>query len=145
MTSRWVSIPAVAMALVAGLVACQQGAGRARGPSAAERGRLWYGAYCSDCHGATAHGNGPLARGMQPPPADLTAIAAREGRFDRDRVAARIDGREDVERHGTRGMPVWGRKLDDRMAALDQEMRLSPQVIAELVAFLESQQVAATP
>jgi mono/diheme cytochrome c family protein len=109
--------------------------------SAAERGRGWFEAYCSECHGSTAKGGGPLAAGMRPPPADLTRIAARRGRFVADSVAAYIDGRLDVERHGPRGMPVWGRKLDDRLErALEEEMKLSPQMIADLVAYLETRQ-----
>ncbi len=29
--------------------------------------------HCIGCHGAAGHGDGPLAKGLQPPPADLTA------------------------------------------------------------------------
>jgi putative copper export protein/mono/diheme cytochrome c family protein/peroxiredoxin len=32
-----------------------------------------FAAHCVSCHGATGHGDGPLAKGLQLPPADLTA------------------------------------------------------------------------
>jgi mono/diheme cytochrome c family protein len=110
--------------------------------TAAERGRGWFEAYCSECHGVTARGEGPLGVQMRPPPADLSSIAARRGIFAADTVAAYIDGRTYVERHGRRGMPVWGRKLDDRLeSSLEQEMKLSPQMIADIVSYLETLQV----
>jgi mono/diheme cytochrome c family protein len=112
-----------------------------RPPTSAERGRRSFELYCSDCHGATARGDGPLALAAEPPAPDLTSIAARQRVFDSDRIAAYIDGRMDVARHGTRDMPVWGRKLDDRLeGGLVQETRLSPQTILEIVAYLETLQ-----
>jgi putative copper resistance protein D len=36
-------------------------------------GSQLFAAHCVSCHGATGHGDGPLARGLQRPPADLTA------------------------------------------------------------------------
>jgi len=48
---------------------------------------------CSACHGEDARGTGPLAPGLDPHPADLTTIAARNGgTFPRDRVMSTIDG-----------------------------------------------------
>ncbi len=44
----------------------------AREPSLAEGARL-YAASCASCHGAGGHGDGVAARGLTPPPADLTA------------------------------------------------------------------------
>jgi mono/diheme cytochrome c family protein len=110
---------------------------------AVQRGRGWYEAYCAECHGPAARGDGPLAAGMRPAPSDLTTLAARRGEFSAERVAAYVDGREYVEQHGPRGMPVWGRRLDDRLErSLEQELRLSPQMIAEITAYLELQQRA---
>jgi hypothetical protein len=70
---------------------------------------------------------------MQPRPADLTQIAVRRGRFNRDAVASYIDGRMEVEPHGPREMPVWARRSPDA-----PEMRLTPQMIVEIVAYLET-------
>jgi len=64
--------------------------------------------YCASCHGAGGQGNGPLARVLRQPPADLTQLSKRNGgTFPDVRVRRLIDGR-DVESHGDREMPVWG-------------------------------------
>lgn len=47
--------------------------------------------YCAACHGAGGRGNGASAAGMQPAPADLTGLAARNGGvFPTTRVMAYI-------------------------------------------------------
>jgi hypothetical protein len=60
--------------------------------------------------------------------------------FRADDVAAYVDGRTYVEAHGSREMPVWGRAMDDRNQALDQEFKLTPAWIAQIVAYLETLQ-----
>jgi hypothetical protein len=46
---------------------------------------------------------------LEPPPADLTRIAARRGGVFPDAEIQRlIDGRDPVVAHGTRAMPIWG-------------------------------------
>ena len=65
--------------------------------------------YCVACHGASAHGDGPLAANMKKPPPDLTQFAARNGGvFPSALVASIIDGRQLVKGHGGPDMPVWG-------------------------------------
>ena len=130
------------------LAACGAGGGDAsRGGAGrtalapADQGSIWYAAFCAECHGDLGSGDGPSGVALSPPPADLRRIAQRDGRFDPDRVAAYIDGRRDVQQHGPRSMPVWGRKRDDRLeSALEEDLRLTEQAIAEIVAFLETQQ-----
>jgi mono/diheme cytochrome c family protein len=64
--------------------------------------------HCASCHGADATGNGPVARALRHPPADLTLIAKRNGgTFPTARVHRIILG-WDIESHGDREMPVWG-------------------------------------
>jgi mono/diheme cytochrome c family protein len=64
--------------------------------------------YCGSCHGPQAKGDGPAAAAMQKKPADLTAIAKRNGgKFPTDIVSRTIDGRNPVLGHGGQGMPVW--------------------------------------
>lgn len=66
-------------------------------------------AYCASCHGEDGTGNGPVAAVMSAPPADLTQLRANHGgSFSVDSVYAYIDGRAEVQAHGTRDMPVWG-------------------------------------
>ena len=106
-------------------------------------GERLFEAYCSSCHGAQGHGNGPVAPALRTPPADLTRIAARgAGTFDAARVAGFIDGRMRVEAHGEREMPVWGRLYDDRNEnVMSDETLLSPGMIFNIVEYLRTIQV----
>ncbi len=64
---------------------------------------------CMPCHGIDGHGDGPMAKSLARPPADLTKIAkANGGVFPVKTVTEMIDGRSAVIAHGAREMPVWG-------------------------------------
>ena len=137
------TIVAVAV-LVLGSWAVEQGA-RAQSPDKAElaaRGRVTYRVYCSNCHGATAQGDGSLASLLKVAPTDLTKITERSkgDRFPADEVRRKIDGRELVSGHGQGEMPVWGLSFQ----VLEKEGDQEPEVQAkldQLVAFIESIQV----
>lgn len=136
---------ALALIGAAGLVACTPRSSEPTQASSAltpaAQGRTLYGAYCADCHGPLAHGDGPRAATLVRRPADLTTIARRNGNvFRADDVAAYVDGRTYVEEHGPREMPVWGRVMDDRNQALGQDFKLTPAWIAQIVAYLETLQ-----
>ena len=80
----------------------------------AERGAALFRTHCAVCHGLDGRGEGPAAPALRQRPADLTAIATRDGgRFDDARIARVIDGRFDAPAHGSREMPVWGARLGD--------------------------------
>lgn len=65
--------------------------------------------YCASCHGVSAKGDGPLAASLRVAPPDLTRFAQRaKGKFDADKVARIVDGRDPVKGHGGSDMPVWG-------------------------------------
>jgi mono/diheme cytochrome c family protein len=65
--------------------------------------------YCSSCHGLAGKGDGPIADGLRVRPPDLTLLAQRDhGKWDGDKVARIIDGRDPVKGHGGADMPVWG-------------------------------------
>jgi mono/diheme cytochrome c family protein len=67
---------------------------------------------CASCHGVDARGGGSLSHLLRIETPDLTRISAGNGgTFPRAVVRAKIDGTDDVEAHGTRVMPVWGRSL----------------------------------
>ncbi len=67
---------------------------------------------CAVCHGLAGRGDGPFAPLLIQAPADLTALArANGGSFPAERVYRVIDGREAIEAHGPREMPIWGREL----------------------------------
>ncbi len=74
-------------------------------------GRYEYTNSCASCHGASAKGDGPLARHLVKVPSDLTTLLRRNGGvFPSARVFETIDGRSAIEfgPHGSREMPVWG-------------------------------------
>jgi mono/diheme cytochrome c family protein len=110
-------IPALAMTVLA-TAACAEV--RTKGDAASEVvvqiGRESYVQYCSSCHGADGRGGGPVAQALKAPPPDLMKISERrEGRFDEKVVASLIDGRDMPAVHGTREMPVWGKRFSERM------------------------------
>jgi mono/diheme cytochrome c family protein len=74
-------------------------------------GKQEYSISCAICHGASGKGDGPLAASLKKPAADLTNIAKKNaGVFPFDRLYEVIDGRQAVEAHGPRDMPVWGKE-----------------------------------
>jgi mono/diheme cytochrome c family protein len=74
-----------------------------------DRGEREYLSRCAACHGVGAKGNGPLATQLKIAPTDLTRLAERNGGiFPQSAVNEKIDGRQEVEAHGLRDMPVWG-------------------------------------
>jgi mono/diheme cytochrome c family protein len=85
-------------------------------PVLAKVGAEHYVQYCAACHGVTGKGNGPAAGELRTPPADLTQIAARGGGdFPDYEIARYIDGRFVLPAHGSREMPVWGRRFGERI------------------------------
>jgi mono/diheme cytochrome c family protein len=111
----------VAMALFHGAVACTAAAEVKTSRDATsevilELGRDLYLVHCASCHGDTGRGGGSVASSLKSAPPDLTQIAARKGGdFSTAAVAALIDGREMPSAHGTREMPVWGRRFSERL------------------------------
>ena len=64
---------------------------------------------CADCHGMDAKGNGVLAANLKVAPPDLTLLSKNNGGvFPVERIFAVIDGRTQIESHGSRDMPIWG-------------------------------------
>lgn len=69
-------------------------------------------AYCAPCHGRDGKGEGPVSPALRVPPADLTAIARRNGgAFPPELVEGRLSGErgpDDSVAHGSTAMPIWG-------------------------------------
>jgi mono/diheme cytochrome c family protein len=87
---------------------------------APEQGAALYRDACAGCHGADAHGKGPIAPLLKVEVPDLTRIASRRGgRFPADEIYRIVDGQAP---HGERHMPAWGFEFfasdaeDDRLA-----------------------------
>jgi mono/diheme cytochrome c family protein len=100
------------------------------------QGRAAYLQYCASCHGLTGDGNGPMARILTTPPANLRRLSERYGNpLPEKQIAQFIDGRAEVEAHGPRDMPVWGDRLTAELAG---DERKTQELIAKLVAYLQS-------
>ena len=64
--------------------------------------------YCAPCHGLDGTGNGPAASALKQKPADLTALAAKNGgKFPADHVFTTLKQVESPV-HGSKEMPIWG-------------------------------------
>jgi mono/diheme cytochrome c family protein len=74
------------------------------------RGPDLYRAHCAACHGLDGKGNGPVAGELKTRPADLTALAQKNGgKFPIERVQKFVSGDDPtLLTHGPREMPVWG-------------------------------------
>ncbi len=104
---------------------------------------------CAVCHGMDAMGQGPLSALLAVDPGDLTRLAIEnKGRFPTERVYRTIDGRYEVQAHGTRVMPIWGnryRKEAEDMEGLENVPKVRERIVAgrilELVFYLQSIQV----
>jgi mono/diheme cytochrome c family protein len=74
-----------------------------------DAGKAEYLSSCATCHGSDGNGKGPLSSKLKAKPADLTTLAKKNnGVFPLSAVYEAIDGRNAVESHGTREMPIWG-------------------------------------
>ena len=74
-----------------------------------EAGKDEYLRRCAACHGADGAGAGPVAEQLKIAPANLVVLRSENGGvFPRDQIIAVIDGRDWLEAHGRRAMPVWG-------------------------------------
>ena len=103
-------------------------------------GEIEYQQHCAVCHGSDGRGGGAMAVDLAVKPADLTQVASRNGGvFPFWRIYRTIDGREFVRGHGTREMPVWGRRFQEesREAGPLQETLVKGRVLG-LVFYLQS-------
>jgi copper transport protein len=85
----------------------------ATGDTSVKKGQQLYAANCAQCHGKDAHGDGPQARFLDPPPADLIVhVPQHSDQQLRDFIANGIPAS---------AMPAFGQKLSaqDREAILN--------------------------
>ena len=74
------------------------------------RGPDLYRAHCAACHGLDGKGSGPIATELKTRPADLTALAQKNGgKFPAERIQKFVSGDSpSLLAHGPREMPIWG-------------------------------------
>ena len=92
-----------------------------------DAGKSEYQSSCEACHGQDGKGKGPLSTELKAPPADLTVLAKKNnGVFPEMSVYEVIDGRQAITGHGTRDMPIWGRRYTVEQIQTQQAMRNYP-------------------
>jgi mono/diheme cytochrome c family protein len=136
--SSWVS-SALAGSILLAVIALPSYASEEGDSVLAPAGADLFGQYCASCHGVSGEGNGPAASALNVPPADLTRIAARRGGdFPDSEIARFIDGRFDLPAHGSREMPIWGRRLGASIAKGTEPDEVARGRILSLVEYLKT-------
>lgn len=109
-------------------------------------GRELYRQFCASCHGAKAHGDGPVAQSLKSKVPDLTRIASRQGgAFPAESVRRTISGLDVRAAHGTHDMPVWGWEFYAYKGDDPARRKRVDELIARLVDYLASIQKVDAP
>ncbi len=145
--TRWLSVPA-ALAVAIAWGASARTVTAQQSPSADGRTSQFVGSelfrsYCAACHGKGGRGDGAIADLMKKRPPDLTVFSRNNGGvFPSELVKKVIDGRQPVNGHGGKDMPVWGDAF--QMASGGSGETAVKERIEALVRHVESLQVKAT-
>ncbi|MGD9671306.1 MAG: cytochrome c [Hyphomicrobiaceae bacterium] len=85
-------------------------------------GEFEYKNSCAQCHGTSGKGDGPFGENLKTPPSDLTMLQKKSGGvFPASHVYSVIEGTVDVRVHGSREMPIWGRRFRARIKESEEE------------------------
>ena len=107
-----------------------------------ELGRQEYIKSCAICHGDDGKGDGPLSNRLDKKPPDLTQIQKNnDGIFPFIHLHKVIDGRESIDPHGSRTMPIWGDRLSGESwfeVSTKHAETLARGKIFEMLLYLES-------
>ncbi|MDO8435030.1 MAG: c-type cytochrome [Candidatus Binatus sp.] len=101
-------------------------------------GQRYFARYCASCHGKDGAGDGPVAKALSKPPANLRMLGDKYGLpLPAPRIAKFIDGRDAVRAHGTRDMPVWGEQLYALGHGEQGELGIG-EVVGKIIAYLNT-------
>lgn len=110
-----------------------------------QRGYAEYQQYCAVCHGVWADGEGLIKPVLTEAPTNLRTLTERHGSpLPRERIAGYIDGRIPVLAHGSKEMPVWGKRLDEGVHSVMPDQRKRSQVMV-IVDYLQAIQDEPAP
>ena len=101
-------------------------------------GHRYFIQYCASCHGQDGLGDGPVAKSLSRPPANLRMLGDKYGMpLPARRIAELIDGRDSARAHGSHEMPVWGEKLYEVGQGERGEYGIG-EVIGKIIAYLDT-------
>lgn len=108
-----------------------------------EVGRATYDENCAACHGLSGQGDGPNAANLNPKPADLTTLSARNGgEFPQTRVMAVIDGYARRDQSDD-AMPEFGAFIHGPITMVDTGdgvLTPTPEWLADVAGYLRTLQ-----
>jgi len=101
-------------------------------------GKLEYAAHCAVCHGSAGKGDGNFSGNLSKPIADITTLSkANGGVFPFARLYETVDGLPDIQAHGTRDMPIWGRDFRAMSSNLSPYYNEEALARAKILALIE--------
>jgi len=98
-------------------------------------GKEMFMSYCASCHGKTGMGDGPAADALKVPPANLTQLAKKFGKYPSLRVSSILRGQANLAAHGNAEMPMWGNIFRQMSGGHESEVQ---QRIVNLNHYIES-------
>ncbi len=119
-------------------ILCFAASASAAGKDEVRDGEKYFLRYCASCHGTNGTGDGPVAKSLTKPPANLRLLSEKFGSpLPVARLANLIDGRDAVRAHGSAEMPVWGERLYATGEGERGELGIG-EVIGKIVAYLDT-------
>lgn len=98
-----------------------------------------YREFCASCHGASGHGDGPVAPSLKQKVPNLTLLAKRRGGvFPTEEIHRIVDGRSMPRAHGSAEMPVWGWEFYGYEGEDATRRRRVAELIDQLVEYVHS-------
>ena|ERR1017187_1960288 len=107
MHSQWLQVLAISTSVIGASAVAH-----AQQSTPVDVGKFEYESHCAVCHGLNGEGNGPYTSILKKNIPGLTTLSKSNGGvFPFPRVYETIDGRQQVQEHGPKDMPIWGREF----------------------------------